>query len=73
MLYFLLNSLAIIDHFYQYSLAAFKIVFFRAIKNTPSNTDLKKRIDELKDSITSAMYSYANRGLFEKHRLIFNS
>lgn len=73
MLYFLLNSLAIIDHFYQFSLAAFKIVFFRAILNAEKNNDLLIRIDTLKNDITYAIYCYANRGLFERHRLIFNS
>lgn len=73
MLYFLLNSLAIIDHFYQYSLAAFKIVFFRAIAGAEKTADLLQRIEILKNEITYAMYCYANRGLFERHRLIFNS
>jgi len=73
MLYFLLNSLAIIDHFYQYSLAAFKIVFFRAIANAPKSQDLQERIEALRSGITYSFYCYANRGLFERHRLIFNS
>ncbi|CAL6039825.1 Outer-arm_dynein beta [Hexamita inflata] len=73
MLYFLLNSLAIIDHFYQFSLSAFKIVFFRAILNSQKSTDLLERIEILKNNITFAIYQYANRGLFERHRLIFNS
>lgn len=73
MLYFLLNSLAIIDHFYQYSLQAFKVVFFRAIHNAEQSDDLQTRIDTLKEAITTATYRYANRGLFERHRLIFNS
>lgn len=73
MLYFLLNSLAIIDHFYQYSLAAFKIVFFRAIEHTEKSDNVQVRCEALKESITYAIYCYANRGLFERHRLIFNS
>lgn len=44
MLYFLLNSLSKIDHFYQYSLAAFKVVFFRAIANTEASNDVNVRI-----------------------------
>ena len=73
MLYFLLNSLAVIDHFYQFSLAAFKVVFFRAIKGSEKSDEILVRVETLLDSITMAIYQYTSRGLFERHRLIFNS
>lgn len=76
MLYFLLNSLSVIDHFYQFSLAAFKKVFFRAIKKMGpyvTTETLDVRVAKLIDSITDEVYKYANTGLFERHKLIFNS
>ncbi|KAF0977183.1 hypothetical protein FDP41_003836 [Naegleria fowleri] len=73
MLYFLLDQLQLIEHMYKYSLGAFTVVFNRAITKTEKieNEDLFVRIEKLIDSITFACYEYVERGLFERHKLIF--
>lgn len=73
MLYFLLNSLNVIDHFYQFSLSAFITVFYRAIRNSAKSDDVAERVAILLDALTFDVYSYAARGLFERHKLIFIS
>ncbi|EFC49517.1 axonemal dynein heavy chain beta [Naegleria gruberi] len=72
-LYFLLDQLQLVEHMYKYSLAAFNVVFNRAITKTEKveNEDLFVRIGKLIDSITYACYEYTERGLFERHKLIF--
>lgn len=69
MLYFLLISLCIIDHMYQYSLESFIRFFFKAIDKT-QETD-ETRIEKLRESIRYTIYQWVSRGLFEKHKLIF--
>lgn len=71
LLYFLLDELKLIHSFYKYSLSAFETVFVRAISSATKEDDLKKRIDNLIDSITYQVYKYTCRGLFEVHKLIF--
>lgn len=71
MLYFLLNSLSTIDHFYQFSLSAFIVVFYRAIHTSTKSDDVAERVQTLLDAITYSIFQYTSRGLFERHRLIF--
>lgn len=73
LLYFLLDSLSRIEPMYQFSLHAFEVVFSRAIDQATPSDELKLRLEHLLDSITYAVFSYARRGLFEKHKLIFSA
>ncbi|KAL0208847.1 hypothetical protein P9112_011434 [Eukaryota sp. TZLM1-RC] len=73
MLYFLLNDLAIVDRMYQFSLRAFVNTFYVAIDRTEKSEDINKRVSDLIDSITFAVFAYASRGLFERHKLILSS
>lgn len=69
MLYFLLISLCVIDHMYQYSLESFIRFFFKAIEKTAEKDET--RIAKLIESIRITIYQWVSRGLFEKHKLIF--
>jgi dynein heavy chain len=73
LLYFLLNELNRINPMYQYSLNAIKVVFMKAIATAEAFEELKDRVVALIDSITYAVYTYTNRGLFERDKLIFNA
>merc|ERR1719502_838436 len=74
LIYFLMNSLNVVDYMYQYSLQAFNFVFNKAIDKTPQPEDgqLSGRVANLQDSITYTLFSFVTRGLFERHRLIFS-
>ena len=69
MLFFLIISLVVVDHMYQYSLESFIIFFFKAIENT--KTQDENRIQELVLNIRQTIYQWISRGLFEKHKIIF--
>ena len=69
MLYFLIISLNVVDHMYQYSLEAFYFFFYKAIERTTQNDET--RIQKLIDNIRYIIYQWVSRGLFEKHKIIF--
>jgi dynein heavy chain len=72
-LYFLLDQLKIIQNMYQFSLSSFVVVFNRAIQATEKSSDLSVRINNLIDTITYSVFIYTDRGLFERHKLIFST
>ena len=69
MLYFLIISLNIIDHMYQYSLESFYTFYQIAIERTLVQDDT--RVEELRKIIRITIYQWVSRGLFERHKLIF--
>mmetsp|Transcript_24997 Transcript_24997/g.74250 ORF Transcript_24997/g.74250 Transcript_24997/m.74250 type:complete len:4444 (+) Transcript_24997:3-13334(+) len=71
LMYFIMNQLCIIDHMYQYSLAAFKFIFDKALAKAEPAESVEERVANLQDSITYTVFSFVTRGLFERHRLIF--
>jgi len=73
LLYFILNDLNLINPIYQFSLKAFSTVFQNAIKGAPKAAEVAKRIDNLIESITFAVWQYTARGLFECDKLIFTA
>jgi dynein heavy chain len=72
-LYFLLIQLHIIDHFYQFSLDAFITFFNKAMGSAKAAETTKERVVSLRESIRLTVFTWVNRGLFEKHKLIFSS
>ena len=68
-LYFLIITLNLVDHMYQYSLDSFVTFFFKAMEGTECKTD--KRVDELVLNIRYIIYQWISRGLFERHKIIF--
>lgn len=73
MLYFLLITLCVVDHMYQYSLESFVNFFFKAIDKTQLFDDEEPRVLALREQIRMTIYQWVSRGLFEKHKQIFLS
>ena len=73
MLYFLLITLCVVDHMYQYSLESFQTFFFKAIERTEPIDDEEHRVLALRESIRMTIYKWVSRGLFEKHKQIFRT
>jgi len=71
MLYFLLIQLNIVAHMYQYSLKSFETFFFKAIEKTDLEEDEEKRCLALQIMIRKTIFQWVARGLFEKHKQIF--
>lgn len=71
MLYFLLIQLCVVEHMYQYSLKSFEYFFYKAIENTRANEDEIARGLELRQNIREQVYQWVSRGLFERHKQIF--
>lgn len=71
MLFFLIISLVIVDHMYQYSLESFTTFFFKAMRGTTTDDD--SRVKELVLNIRYIIYQWIARGLFERHKIIFLS
>jgi len=57
---------------YQFSLSSYKSLFLLSIANSPKSDDLADRIKLLNDYHTYAVYKYAARGLFERHKLLLS-
>ncbi|XP_076002796.1 dynein axonemal heavy chain 9 [Genypterus blacodes] len=73
LLYFIMNDLNKIHPMYQFSLKAFSVVFQKAVLKAQPDEDLKQRVSNLTDSITSSVFHYTTRGLFECDKLTFIS
>eukprot|EP00879_Flechtneria_rotunda_P005109 GHRR01005390.1.p1 GENE.GHRR01005390.1~~GHRR01005390.1.p1 ORF type:complete len:1589 (+),score=542.70 GHRR01005390.1:1679-6445(+) len=71
-LYFVLNDLAGVDPMYQFSLDAYNGLFLMSINNSPKSEVLADRIKSLNDYHTYAVYKYAARGLFKRHKLLLS-
>ncbi|KAM9855172.1 dynein axonemal heavy chain 2-like [Aulostomus maculatus] len=71
-LFFILNDMGRMDPMYQFSLDAYIKLFIFSIKNSKKSHTLEERILNLNDFHTYAVYKYACRGLFEKHKLLFS-
>ncbi|KAH0629591.1 hypothetical protein JD844_011790, partial [Phrynosoma platyrhinos] len=71
LLYFIMNDLNTIHPMYQFSLKAFSVVFQKAVKRASPDENLQERIANLIDSITSSVFQYTTRGLFECDKLMY--
>jgi dynein heavy chain len=70
MLYFMLITLSVIDHMYQYSLESFTTFFFKAIEKTELLEDEEQRVVALRSMIRMTIHQWVARGLFEAHKPI---
>ncbi|KAM6469113.1 dynein axonemal heavy chain 9 [Liasis olivaceus] len=73
LLYFIMNDLNTINPMYQFSLKAFNVVFQKAVSRAPPDEILKERVSKLIDSITSSVFQYTTRGLFECDKLTYTA
>ncbi|XP_016382633.1 dynein axonemal heavy chain 9 [Sinocyclocheilus rhinocerous] len=71
LLYFIMNDLNKIHPMYQFSLKAFNVVFQNAVLKADPDETLKQRVLNLIDSITSLVFQYTTRGLFECDKLTY--
>jgi dynein heavy chain len=71
MIFFLIIQLCIVQHMYQYSLDSFVTFLFKAIEKTEPSEDIKVRTELLIASIRMTVFRWVNRGLFERHKIIF--
>ncbi|XP_029978186.1 dynein axonemal heavy chain 9 [Sphaeramia orbicularis] len=71
LLYFIMNDLNKIHPMYQFSLKAFSVVFQKAVVKADPDEALKQRVSNLIDSITSSVFQYTTRGLFECDKLTY--
>eukprot|EP00066_Takifugu_rubripes_P027828 XP_011617094.1 PREDICTED: dynein heavy chain 9, axonemal [Takifugu rubripes] len=71
LLYFIMNDLNKIHPMYQFSLKAFSVVFQKAVLKAEPDEDLKQRVLNLIESITSSVFQYTTRGLFECDKLTY--
>ncbi len=69
MLYFLIITLSVISHMYQYSLESFQNFFFKAMEETV--IEGMERIEALKQQIRYVIYQWISRGLKVQHKIIF--
>jgi dynein heavy chain len=69
MLYFLIISLEVVEHMYQYSLESFLVFFFKAIERTKAEGE--ERVQKIVLSLRWVVYQWISRGLFERHKIIF--
>jgi len=72
-LYFLLISINIISHMYQFSLDAFVSFFLKAMDKAKASEKTEERVHFLREQVRIVVFTWVNRGLFEKHKLIFSS
>merc|ERR1719359_1333322 len=73
MLFFLIIQLCIIEHMYQYSLDSFVRFLYKAIDKADASDDMQERCNILIRTIRMTIFRWVNRGLFERHKLIFCS
>jgi len=77
--FFVLNDLATVDPMYQFSLRSYIDLFKLSIQDSKEkgedraeHVDLPERIAALNNYHTEAVYKYACRALFERHKLLFS-
>ncbi|XP_071165421.1 dynein axonemal heavy chain 2-like [Mytilus edulis] len=71
-LFFVLNDMGMIDPMYQFSLDSYIELFLQSIDRSQKSQKLDERIVNLNEYHTYAVYKYACRGLFERHKLLMS-
>lgn len=71
-IYFVIADLSGIDPMYQNSLTYIKMLFNRAILESPPSDMIEERLNILIDNITRMIFTNVSRGLFEKDKTNFS-
>lgn len=71
LVYFLIAEFSVVNCMYQTSLNQFNQLYELAIDNSEKATLPSKRINNIIDYMTYEIYLYIQRGLFERHKIIF--
>ena len=70
-LYFLIVELSQVNTMYQTSLRQFLGIFDSSVLKSKPTHIVQKRIDNIVDYLTKAVWKYTSRGLYEQHKLLF--
>jgi len=71
LIYFLIAEFSTVNCMYQTSLAQFMELYEAAIDRAEQNVMPSKRIHNIVEYLTYSVYLYVQRGLFERHKVIF--
>lgn len=70
-LYFLIVEMGLVNPMYQNSLQQFLERFDISLMNAENSVMLSRRIKNIIDYMTFAIFKYKSRGLYEKHKTLF--
>ena len=70
-LYFLVSGMTDVNNMYNTSLAQFMGIFLRSIERSDPAPLARRRINNIIEHLSFETYAYAQRGLFERHKLMF--
>lgn len=70
-LYFVLTTLATINHMYQFSLNSFLCVFDEALRCTDQVQTVNERIGQIIERLCLLVYQFGVSGIFEEDKLLF--
>eukprot|EP00741_Cyanophora_paradoxa_P005992 tig00000955_g5810.t1 len=73
LIYFLIDSLNVLDHMYQFSMANFVTILKKGMDLSADDPELAKRVENLIETSCYTVFAYVAAGLFERHKLIFGS
>lgn len=71
-LFFVLSDMATVNSMYQYSLSSYLEVFSYSLRKAVPDTMLKRRLNNIINTLTKNVYDYGCTGIFEKHKLLFS-
>jgi dynein heavy chain, axonemal len=71
LLYFLIAEFTVVNCMYQTSLAQFSQLYEQSIDRSERASMPSKRIQNIIEFMTYEIYLYVQRGLFERHKLLF--
>eukprot|EP00741_Cyanophora_paradoxa_P016051 tig00000042_g15496.t1 len=69
--YFLVDSLCVLDHMYQFSMAWFVYLMRKGMDKAPAAKALDERVEALIDAVLYTVYAAVAAGLFERHKITF--
>ena len=70
-LYFSIVQMSHVNVMYQTSLKQFISLFMKSMAQAEKATVAAKRVGKIIDTLTSLVWRYINKGLYEKHKLLF--